>query len=908
MALNNLLSPRQQVQNAAGAPLAGGKVFLFEPGTSTAVTSFKEPGLVNANTHPVRLSGSGRATIWVTRDVDIVITDRNSGDVVPTNIVSTQDNANPDQLGVEEAGGLVPNGSFEIDADSNDVPDGWVEVANTGSNNGIDTSESTDGGQSFRFTSSGTGGGSLTTDAFFPVNDTENLRVNVDLRSTVATVRNIIRVEWYDASQVAISNSDPYDSTSNPTTFAAQTLSVAPPANARFAKLRLIGCDPSVAVSGSTYFDRVQVFYPAVVSGSFDNLLLSGNEIQSTNTNGQIILDPNGTGQVILDSNAPQIRSTGNTDAETRLLELAHQDGTRRAFLGHNGDSIFRIRSEVHGSALTLEGEDAGGVARNLYNADPDGDAVVYQAGSIRALTHASGWAVRGSAINDVSMIWQNTSGTTRGLVGYQGADRLDIENQVNSGTLRMRANNAGGTATDLFLADPVGDFSLHRAGANILASVAQGIVAIRSAASTDAENRLLRLAHQDGTSRAFVGHSADGQLRLRNEVHGQPVLIEAEETGGTLRTLISADPDDDISLYRAGNVIAGSSGVGDFSVRSSGNSDTDYRVISLRHQDGTERGRIGYSNSGELSIRNLIHGASVAIEAENAGGALTGILSADPDGGTTLLEAGNERLILENATGYAALRKNDNVEATDLRLQFQQADSTIRAELGLTNSEVQFINRIHGALTRFFNEDNSGVARETLRLDGDGGNLLINAGQTVLQSIAGSSGGINIRNDLTGDGLERALTISDLNTAVATSSQTVTSDDTVNNDAALSLALSVGRHAFEAYIQYDEDTASGQGIKYTFAMATGSGGGTFVSVVPSTVVNTGTGDSSKQDLTQTVEITLNANTVSRAILVHGIVNVTVAGTFRFQWAQSTSSANGTTRAAGSYLTARRLT
>ena len=321
MALNNVINKRYPIINRIGQPLPGALIYLYEPGTTTFITSYDKADLQNANAQPVVASGSGRASIWITRDCDLRIEDRNG------NLITTEDNINPDSLGIEEAGGLVPNGSFETDADANTVPDGWtLDTEETGSDNELDTTQQTDGSQSFRFTSTGDGGGQLVTTDFFPVNDSDNLQVSFDILTTVATVLNIVRVEWYDVTQVSISNSDAYSSTSNPTSWTNQLLSVAPPANARFAKLRLIGIDPSVLLAGITYFDRVNVFYPAVVSGVFDNLTLQNNEISSTNTNGNIELNPNGTGVVEL-IKPLRFPATQVADADANTLD-DYEEGT----------------------------------------------------------------------------------------------------------------------------------------------------------------------------------------------------------------------------------------------------------------------------------------------------------------------------------------------------------------------------------------------------------------------------------------------------------------------------------------------------------------------------------------------------------------------------------------------------
>lgn len=308
MALKQILSKAVQVTDSRGNPLGGGYAHFFEPGGafSSRINIYADSGLNTQLSNPIRLSGSGRQTVWINRDCDMRITDRNGTDkdtgLITGNVIIEELNVNPDILN-ESDGSLISNGSFETDTDSDGTPDNWTRVNNTGSNNGIDTSESTDGGQSFRFTSTGNGGGSLTTTDFFPVNDTDSLKVTLDLRSTVADVRNIVKVEWYDISQVSISNTDVYDNAlSNPTTFTSQSLTAAPPSGARFAKLKLIGCDSSDSTTGSTYFDNVMVFYPTTGSGVFDNLSIQNNEIISTNTNGNIELDPNGTGKVDVQS------------------------------------------------------------------------------------------------------------------------------------------------------------------------------------------------------------------------------------------------------------------------------------------------------------------------------------------------------------------------------------------------------------------------------------------------------------------------------------------------------------------------------------------------------------------------------------------------------------------------------
>lgn len=538
MALNNIIASRQQVLNSQGVPVAGGSVYLYEPGTTTYITAYQDSGLVTPHTQPIKLSGSGRANIWISRDCDLRIEDRNG------NLILEELNANPDALGANEIGGLLPNGSFETDADSDDVPDGWTLADETGSTNAIDTSESTDGGQCFRFTSSGSGGGSLTTTDFFPVNDSDDLRVDFDIRSTVATVRNIVRVEWYDISQVSISNTDVYDSTSNPTSFTSNNLLATPPANARFAKLKLIGIDPSVALSGSTYFDRVEAYYPTIVSGVFDNITIQNNQIITTNTNGDLTLEPNGTGKVVLYNNSLirldtagggllYLRSDGNTDTENRLLYFLHQDGTARGYVGHPASTQIALHNLVHGGNVVLSGETTGGAFSTLLNGDPEGSLISYYNNTARLLTNGSGSIeIKSDGNTDAENRYielAHQDGTTRANVGFSAANStLIFENIIVSGAVLIRGMDSGSANSTMIECDPDGDVALFYDGTEVARTlpVASGGFQINNTSTGAGWERALSESDMIGISHTVVEKSSDTTRASTTTMTADPHLI----------------------------------------------------------------------------------------------------------------------------------------------------------------------------------------------------------------------------------------------------------------------------------------------------------------------------------------------------------------------------------------------
>ncbi len=478
MALFQLLGLRQQVVDNAGNPLAGGAIHIFAPNTATRITSYSDSGLVNANPNPVILSGSGRASIWLSRNADIRVEGLNGV------VIAEETDVNPESIIGGFDSGLIPNGSFETDADANDIPDGWSnDVNDPGSNNGIDTTESTNGGQSWRTQSAGSGGGELVTTDFFPVNDVDSLRVSFDLRSTVASgIQNIVRVEWYDVSQTSISNTDVYSTTVNPTTFTSQDLLANPPTGARFGRLRIIGGGSGGQIAGITYWDNFRVFYPLVVAGVFDNITISGNDITSTNTNGPININPDGTGTVELQATtnvSGSLDVTGNmtVDTNSTLLGLVQCRSTSSADLADGFSSLscggLVTSSHMEFDSNTIQSK-ANATTADLLNLNQFGGSVLvgpqsgagsvilYDNGSIMVETSSGGMNVRGSSDNTVTIDLDNTSGARRASFAYNTSDTLDITNHVVGGGLELAVTDTGPSEESVLTAAAGGAVNLH--------------------------------------------------------------------------------------------------------------------------------------------------------------------------------------------------------------------------------------------------------------------------------------------------------------------------------------------------------------------------------------------------------------------------------------------------------------
>ncbi len=161
----------------------------------------------------------------------------------------------------QSAGAGVPNGSFEIDSDSDGVPDNWTQSLYSGGAGAIETTSPAHGAQAYKFThpgGAGNGGGSLTS-GYLEISPNLDYVLRYITWASAAGMKNIVRITYYTAAKVEISSEDLYTSTSNPTTATGYTSRLTVPATARYLKIILIGGYTDTDVAGSAYFDGIDI-------------------------------------------------------------------------------------------------------------------------------------------------------------------------------------------------------------------------------------------------------------------------------------------------------------------------------------------------------------------------------------------------------------------------------------------------------------------------------------------------------------------------------------------------------------------------------------------------------------------------------------------------------------------------
>jgi hypothetical protein len=126
--------------------------------------------------------------------------------------------------------GDVLNGSLDLDTDADGVPDNWTLNLYPNGAGEFDTSTPSHGARAFKFTrlsGAGNGGGYLES-SYIEISPLDTEVISVGIKSSVAGIKNIVKIRYFDKDKTYISDENVYSSTSNPTSwtkyyFALQT-------------------------------------------------------------------------------------------------------------------------------------------------------------------------------------------------------------------------------------------------------------------------------------------------------------------------------------------------------------------------------------------------------------------------------------------------------------------------------------------------------------------------------------------------------------------------------------------------------------------------------------------------------------------------------------------------------------
>ena len=225
-----------------------------------------------------------------------------------------------------------------------------------------------------------------------------------------------------------------------------------------------------VTVTGKAVADELDV----------DNITINGNTISSTDTDGDITLDPNGTGNVLLGNYEFDVDQTVGASEDNYVL--TYDDATGHISLEAAAASGI---SDVVSDTTPQLGGDLDSNGQDILMADDD--AVVIGTDTDLTIVHDSGVnntlfksdSLEFKSKADANLTFKISPGATKAAtLYYQGSERLAIE----SGTTRFTGGINADTATIASLAYPTSDGT----SGQVLTTNGSGTLSFQNVTETD--------------------------------------------------------------------------------------------------------------------------------------------------------------------------------------------------------------------------------------------------------------------------------------------------------------------------------------------------------------------------------------------------------------------------------------
>lgn len=326
---------------------------------------------------------------------------------------------------------------------------------------------------------------------------------------------------------------------------------------------------------------------------------------------------------------------------------LDDTDGTPRTAI-----RITRTTSNIDTNELLV------GTGQNAVVAASGGAVTLYYNNAAKLITENTGVTVRGSLNNSPSAAgvqnaevnFANLGGTEIGDINWLSSVDMYLRNLVYGGNIKLQAKNAGGSTIDLADFDPDGGVTLRYQGADRFLTQANGQIYIRSDTSPGIGSaQTMGIVFQDdaGANLSLIGYGTSTDLSIQNFNHGGAIGLYAENNAGSLKTLMTGDPDSQAVLFHAGVPAIGTNGEGASIYDTSGGDP----LIGLYQDDASTRNGYIYAGSAQgVKLVNEVHGLPVTLASEDNSGTPRDLFVGDPDGLTEVI--GRTQVSLRSTTG----------------------------------------------------------------------------------------------------------------------------------------------------------------------------------------------------------------------------------------------------------------
>ena len=220
----------------------------------------------------------------------------------------------------------------------------------------------------------------------------------------------------------------------------------------------------------------------------------------------------------------------------------------------------------------------------------------------------------------------------------------------------RLDINSLGGLV-NIGAQSGTGGVALFDDTAQILSSRPDGIevsgASVNDPTVGGTQDTIINFANANLTQIGQIEWQGATAMDFTNRVHGGSVRLRAENTAGSVRSMLTADPDGVLALAHgvdgATKFTTATTGIDlrgalNNDPTAGGNQDV---LLELSNSSGTRAGELGFFTAANLQLLNRVHGGHVVLGAETTGGTLQVGLEFDPDTSLDLYEGANDHLAL---------------------------------------------------------------------------------------------------------------------------------------------------------------------------------------------------------------------------------------------------------------------
>ena len=340
-----------------------------------------------------------------------------------------------------------------------------------------------------------------------------------------------------------------------------------------------------INVTGSVTADSLTV----------DNITIDGNDISTTNSNGNLTITPNGTGNVNINSDTVAITAAENESASLILASDEADDNPDLWRFRNNTDNTLTVGNQISGSSVdhititpnaTVTNSIAAFAGKITAAGSVTSTGLTVNTGSYGAVgagsgrmygSSAHGLVIQGSGTtndflflgsdgsdsfriaNNGDISFYEDTGTTPKLFWDASAERLTIGNDlkifengdgngvVDGGdNLRLRATNDvkiqnHNSTETLARLVPNGAVTLYYDNSPKIATTSTGIDVTGSVTSTNTSGLGIQTSGYSFLSAANNARAASGSLRLGNGTAGTGFVLDYTDQGQTVATIRNA-------------------------------------------------------------------------------------------------------------------------------------------------------------------------------------------------------------------------------------------------------------------------------------------------------------------------------------------------------------------------------